>query len=673
MTRLSGSAACAALALLPIAALAGQSQWRSCPPMRPLPQPSKVPLDIDSRAIFADAKAGNDAAEGTIKAPWKTLRHAITKLQPGDTLYLRGGVYYERVAIRLVGTKDMPITIRSFPGELAVIDGGYREFDEEPEKCWEPVPNVPGEYRSTRTYPELAEDSGVVPIHENNPDHPRLRFGPAAKVDAALGVPRGIYGSGYFSCAVKVLGNFADSMVPLHGYFNRDDLPADDPQVKRRPHEYVGPGLWFDAKTNRIHGKFAHTALAHLGDLNYRGETDPRQLRLVIGGPRVVVHIEGSKHLKLHGIAIRGTRSRTLNVESSTDVEVDHAALYGGAPALQVRSVERFRLTHSALRGVCAPWSTRASEKYHGISCYLFIGDGAAPQNRDVEIANCEFTDNHDGAVVGTIDALRFHRNFFDNFNDDGLYLTTDMPAGRDVRIYQNYLSRAFTALSYAGSGKDQEGKEVHVFRNVFDLREGIADPTGFSVARTCGDHGSPVWKPMRFYHNTVLLAETPWRNYYGGGLAKAIANSKRFVLNNIFYHEKGVPGFAIEPNGEQLHDGNLHWSRDVKEAKPGDFLTKGRTPLRKMPNWFEDSKKSYPPGWTGNDVFADPKFTCFAPSDFRIAAGSPAIDAGVPVPKDWIDPLREEGKPDIGALPAGIDEWKVGIDGRFSASGTGP
>ena len=77
------------------------------------------------------------------------------------------------------------------------------------------------------------------------PEHPRLRFGPPANPNDGRGAVRGIYGSGYFSCAVKVLGNFADSMVPLHGYPNRADLPPDSVQlldddlerlVDRRPH-----------------------------------------------------------------------------------------------------------------------------------------------------------------------------------------------------------------------------------------------------------------------------------------------------------------------------------------------------------------------------------------------------------------------------------------------------
>jgi len=41
---------------------------------------------------------------------------------------------------------------------------------------------------------------------------------------------------------------------------------------------------------------------------------------------------------------------------------------------------------------------------------------------------------------------------------------------------------------------------------------------------------------------------------------------------------------------------------------------------------------------------------------------GSSAIDAGVELPADWPDPLRERSvKPDIGALPVGGEALSVG------------
>ncbi len=655
-----------------------ESSFKSSPPTRPLPQASNRSIDPQSIGRFVDSEKGDDQNPGTEASPWKTIRHAIGQLHPGETLYLRGGRYYERVNLSLSGEKDLPITIRSYPGELAIVDGGYREFIDAPETAWEPVTDgQPGEFRSTRTYPELSEATSVAPWHDTHPEHPRVRLGGSPSNDSALGVHRGIYGSGYFSAAVKVLGNFADSMVPLHGYYNLADLPQDDPIIEKRPVQYVGPGLWFDMKTERIHIRLMPTELKIAGDVNYRGETDPRKLPLVIGGARVAMHVEKSSHLRLQDFVIRGTRSRTLNIESSHDVELDHLTLYGGAPALHIESSHHLLMHDCAVRGLCAPWCSRSSEKYYGISSYLFIADSTAPQNNDIEIANCEFTDNHDGLIIGTIDRLRFHHNFVDNFNDDGLYLTLDMPSGEDVRIYQNYLSRSLSMLAFSGKGDDQKGEVASIYRNVIDLRTGTLSLDEMQTSRICGDHGSPSWKPIRFYQNTVLAPETPWRDYYAAGLGSHLQGSDRVLLNNIFHHITGTPGFHIEALGDFLADGNLHWSKDVTESTPGEFLTKSRQPIGNLPDWFNESKKSYAPGWTAHDRFGDPQFEHIGPLpgeplDLRLKAESTAIDAGLPIDENWDDPLRstDAGKPDLGAIPAGSPAWTVGIDGRFSAAG---
>jgi hypothetical protein len=272
---------------------------------------------------------------------------------------------------------------------------------------------------------------------------------------------------------------------------------------------------------------------------------------------------------------------------------------------------------------------------------------------------------------------LKFHHNLVDNFNDDGLYLTCDMPAGNDIHIYQNYLARSLSMLAFSGSGKDQKNKAAWIYRNLFDLRPGINGPAGLVDARTCGDHGSPVWLPMHIYHNTLLLPNTPWRNYYGGELARSVGTSTRSLFNNIFYYARGTPGFAFDPAADQVADGNLHWSPELQNVNPAEFLKKARTPLRKQVNWFEESKKLYPAGWTAHDVVADPRFTRLNEKntetfDITLQEKSPAIDAGVHIPKTWPDPLREQERqrPDLGALPAGVTPWFIGIDGRYTLSG---
>ncbi|MCX6182789.1 MAG: right-handed parallel beta-helix repeat-containing protein [Bacteroidetes bacterium] len=52
-----------------------------------------------------------------------SITAAIQKLSPGDTLFLRGGIYREAVKILNSGEEDLPLVIKAFPGEKVVLTG----------------------------------------------------------------------------------------------------------------------------------------------------------------------------------------------------------------------------------------------------------------------------------------------------------------------------------------------------------------------------------------------------------------------------------------------------------------------------------------------------------------------------------------------------------------------
>ena len=220
----------------------------------------------------------------------------------------------------------------------------------------------------------------------------------------------------------------------------------------------------------------------------------------------------------------------------------------------------------------------------------------------------------------------------------------------------------------------------------MIDLRGGTykgppaaADPTGAYLreeGHLCGDHGGPVWAVYRFYHNTVLRNTPVFRDYFLIGLgAQGLRHNERDVFNNIFVQSDKVPGvgFAgITEAGNVREGGNLLWGLTEGPLLKAEHFAKFRAS-----KLFDESCKVYGPGWTTNDQVADPKFVALtpdwqAPCDLRLQAGSPAIDAGLPIPAEWPDPLRESGesKPDSGALPQGAEAWGVGVHGRIPLFG---
>jgi len=78
---------------------------------------------------FYVASSGSDSSAGTIGAPWRTLRYAVSRLSAGDTLYIRGGVYSsasdtidsQAGAVPSGSSWTSPITIAGHPGEAVAI------------------------------------------------------------------------------------------------------------------------------------------------------------------------------------------------------------------------------------------------------------------------------------------------------------------------------------------------------------------------------------------------------------------------------------------------------------------------------------------------------------------------------------------------------------------------
>ena len=637
---------------LPVTLALRQVKRPALAPMRPLPAPSQRPL-APGPARYVDVRRGNNANAGAKDKPWQTMQHAVDQLKPGDTLYLRGGVYHEHVTVSISGQPGQPVTIRSFPGELAIIDGGIPEFLEDPAGSWEPyAEGMEGEFRSTKTYPDLG----------------------------------------------GVLGNFAESMVPLHGYRNLSDFRsrslyrAVHDKYSRHTGIYCGPGIRYDGETERIHVRLAHMELDVLAlDKRYRGEMDPRRVPMVIGGKAIPLRLSETKHVRLQDLAVRGARGVTAYVDRATDIVFDNVTIHAGHPALTVRGTRGFRMVDSAVRGTAAPWTFRGDQKYRALDTKLLVASGY-----DIEFAYCEFTDHHDGNFFGGGRSLWMHHSFVDNFNDDGIFLTAGTGSsgkvwGGNVHLYQNYMSGCLSTLAFGiGHGYQKHvGSGVYVYRNVFDLRRPVHygrpgepnspafepdGPNGLPrVAyrgRVWGEHGGPMWEPMFIYHNTVITHRRAFRGYYAAGWASHSQLTKRRIFNNIFVQMTQMPGLHFPPLKDDFHaDANLNWSVSDGPSFEGDFFGDFRVGAV-----FAGSKRQYPPGWEASGRFGDPKFRNFVPqwwkhSDFRLTPESPAVDAGLDIDKAWPDPLRgtDQGRPDLGAFPIGYSPQDVGVRGRIS------
>ena len=63
------------------------------------------------------APGGNDSNQGTLAHPYATIQKAANVAQPGDTVYVRAGIYREMVSLPRSGSAGLPITFQAYNGE----------------------------------------------------------------------------------------------------------------------------------------------------------------------------------------------------------------------------------------------------------------------------------------------------------------------------------------------------------------------------------------------------------------------------------------------------------------------------------------------------------------------------------------------------------------------------
>ncbi len=628
----------------------------SHPPLRPLSEVAKRPLGAGP-GRFVDPARGRDDAAGSEAAPWRTIHRAFQQAGAGDTVYLRGGIYREPVYCSVSGKPDAPVTIRAYPGERVILDGGLAEFFDAPARAWEPyTQGAPDEYRSVRAYKNIRD----------------------------------------------VVGLFGDSHVGLQTYWHPEDLRSrnelwvDDPDKTRRVLPvYCGPGLWYDRETGHIHVRLAPTSLPTPGLANYRGEPDPRKLPLIVAPfNSVPLFVDMARHVRFQDLVIRGGGFNCVVLQMGIDVEFDNVTIFAGTYGLRARSTGPFRMTHSAIHGIIPPWAWRDE---NGLYTYtprsydpflppaapanarniarlnthaLLVTEGSYefevfhyPYNHDWEIAHCDFTDGHDGVYLSGR-AIRFHHNLVERIQDDGIYLSSPTHYfNDDIHVHHNLIRNTLSAFACNSTGGPRG--DIFIYRNVVDQRQSVPfgrpgprHPQG-NMLHGHGflAHGNDLLgiESLHFYQNT-FITETLSGSYAGRTWTATNDRTRRRVLNNVFVYINRYPDPATPAEHDIQMDGNLHWCAAAGAQPPDGLLDKVRSAKGSAA-----SRSKYPGGWEANSIIADPRFVAFdldpsAGNDYRPRADSPAVGKGSVLPDDMIDSERPANgaHPDIGALPQG-------------------
>ncbi len=485
------------------------------PPLR-LPPPAPPRPMAEGNALFVDAKNGDDENDGSLESPWRTVQYALDQLQAGATLYLRGGVHYTRAYLSVMGRPGAPVTIASYPGEQAVLDGSFPEFTTDPGTAWVPVAGGNDEYFSAELYRNL----------------------------------RGVHGC------------FADSMIGLQTYYLHEDLMGP---------RYCGPGLWYDPQTGRIHARLAPYTSAKKPVTYpyqaYAGTSNPCFAPIILASSHALpLLMDGAAHIVLRDLTIRGGGYDTVEIRHGHDITFENVTLWAGTYGLKASNTGPLRLLHCGFYGNLPPWSSRDETSLmeypwqqkgrnltrlntHALLVPASVEEYSVyfyPYNHQWEIAGCEFADSHDGVYLGNVDGLDFHHNLVEHLQDDGAYLSSFReivkPQHGPMLIHENVFRECMITLAFGGDARLASG--VQVYRNLLGGKIGM------------GDHGNPPWEVLRVYHNTVTGSV---QALFGKTREKQGADWK--IINNLLVQPEDKPGKGTGIRRDA--DGNVHELRE--------------------------------------------------------------------------------------------------------------
>jgi hypothetical protein len=502
-----------------------------------------------SAEVYYLSPNGNDDNPGTISQPWATLTHAGTQLAPGDTLYLRGGIYYYPagdVGISLQGTEVSPIVIESYPGERARISGSLLDdFESAPNSEWDLVDASIQLYKS--------KDS--------------------------ISFNAGLLG-----------GWLLDYDLQLINYQDLGTLTTTNYEA---PNHYAGPGIHGSAD-GHIYIRLGQNPLdlvdfdgnpipPILSDLN------PNNHRISIFSSAALINLTGASHLKLRNLDIGPSNISIAISDPSHHIEIeDCRILYRNIAVRADTFGSHIEVHHNEITAGIPSWIYWDDVKEASQPASEMEGRAITGLWENGYIHHNVIRDGFDGIGLeeGTTNTL-VTDNLIIRARDDAILL---VPTIVNVEVGWNMTRDCYLGISIAEEGNlaapigdtyihhnvivQTHSHRVARAGNLRGIREEElfaydARGNAWSTGRAFGAHGcdeavycvSARWK---VYNNTFVGLQT---GSHAKMLQRSILNPDTYFYNNLFYNIGRGPilmGPSEYRPSTGIHwDGNIYWRTD--------------------------------------------------------------------------------------------------------------
>lgn len=592
---------------------------------------------------------GDDDNPGTLEKPWKTITHALHFNSPvgaGDTVFLRGGDYYEKdVWCYKSGEAGKPITIRNQPDEKPVIHGHEPEYATVPNEEWAVHDAKRDIYKSVRTW-------DIKP------------FG-------------ALFKSG-------------DRWCGLVAYKSREWLESDSHYYSDIEGFYAGPGYYYDPQDKHLYLRLTYPqADTREHDFTPTHHVDPRQTPLYIParGKRTAntFNFDQASYIDISGLTFFATGSQQAYAGASIYLwndchhfNIRDINVQSNTSAICMRMGEHILIENLVQKGTTPPWTAWNDTKSgQAVALSLTGSDGIIMPDRcsHIEIRHCTFDNVFDAIRINsTRDApshdFHIHHNQFIGVRDDSI----SMGVGAwNVNIHHNRFMGVSKSVSRVGGENvhvDHPLGRVYIHHNVIQIarmfqtrRRSEQEGPQYINHIVFGTHdvdSAPVPQPWKIYHNTVVTSGpigndnglgheyTGIRRIYAQGENTDHRESHE-VYNNIFviHGDWHVGRTARIGTGQEIYDGNVYW-RDAPRPLQSNFThptydMDATPPVKSFPSieamksdpWYAKSQAYYPPGWESVGMEADPQLD----ANDRPSPTGPAATPGVDLSrKNWPD-----------------------------------